>query len=295
VFEESLFNSFTHRLLQSEIGWYSFYLLEHSDRKIISAIHFNVQDTLAKSPLRSPFGSIESSASLSADLLERFLIFVQEELKKMSVKKLSIKHYPNIYNAALTDSLKPILEILHYKTIATETSSIIPIENENTLEIFHRSEKRKLIKNQRSGCIFQSLPIDQLKTVFEFIQQARVRKNYSLSMSFADLEQTVKKFPDKFFLFGVFLSGDLIAAAITIRVKSNILYDFYHDHDDAYDELSPVVMLVDGIYRFCFQEKIQLLDLGTSSIGDQPNVGLLHFKTLLGGIPSSKITYEKEL
>jgi hypothetical protein len=74
-----------------------------------------------------------------------------------------------------------------------------------------------------------------------------------------------------------------------------VLYDFYHDHATAFDHLSPVALLVAGMYDFCNAQNIRLLDLGTSAVNDGPNFSLLTFKKFLGGNPTHKLTFEKIL
>ena len=114
-------------------------------------------------------------------------------------------------------------------------------------------------------------------------------------MKFEALQETVNKFPDRYFLFSVHHRNKVVAASIAILVRKDILYDFYHDHLKAFDHLSPIVLLVDGIYEFCLTNNIRLLDLGTSALENKPNFSLLTFKTRLGGKPTPKFTFEKKL
>jgi CelD/BcsL family acetyltransferase involved in cellulose biosynthesis len=112
-------------------------------------------------------------------------------------------------------------------------------------------------------------------------------------MSADDLKKVMKFFPESFYLHVLSLSNKWVAASISIRVEHNILYTFYYDHDAEYDRLSPVVMLMDGIYSFCQQEGIKLLDLGTSNINGKLSESLLDFKLSLGAEPSRKLTFVK--
>ena len=48
---------------------------------------------------------------------------------------------------------------------------------------------------------------------------------------------------------------ELVAANISIRVNEKVLYNFYHDHHQSYNLLSPVVFLNEGLYQFCQQQK----------------------------------------
>jgi lipid II:glycine glycyltransferase (peptidoglycan interpeptide bridge formation enzyme) len=116
-----------------------------------------------------------------------------------------------------------------------------------------------------------------------------------LSMTFEALRETVSRCGESFFLFGVFKEEALVAAAIDIVITEKILYNFYPAHTKKMDALSPVVMLMDGVYSWCKKRQIELLDLGTSASGNLPNFGLLDFKFRLGGQPSIRYTFEKEL
>lgn len=87
------------------------------------------------------------------------------------------------------------------------------------------------------------------------------------------------------------ISGD-VGSSIK---SSEILYNFYADHSEAYDHLSPVVLLVKALYEYCQQQGMSLLDYGTSAVDGQLNFGLLNFKLRLRGKPSPKLTFEKIL
>jgi hypothetical protein len=293
-FTLSMFNMREHLLLQEKQRWYSFFTCERATRTINALIHFHIIDGLASSPLRAPYGGLEYSDDLPNEALFEFISFVNERLKALEVKKVIIKSSPEIYQRH-TSPLATFLINHGYVISSSEVSAALTVSTDPLDEKLHRSEKRKLEKCKTAGLSFRKLPIDQLEKVYNFIKGCRGKKNFELSMSFENLAQTVSSFKDNFFLFGVYDENKLAAASIAIKAKEDILYEFYHDHDDAYDQLSPVVLLVSGIYDFCRSNKFRLLDLGTSSLGNKPNFPLLHFKLLLGATMSNKFTFEKTL
>jgi hypothetical protein len=87
----------------------------------------------------------------------------------------------------------------------------------------------------------------------------------------------------------------MVAASISIRVNENVLYTFYYDHLRAYDSVTPIVFLCDGLYNFCQKNQLSLLDLGTSNPNGKLNQSLLDFKLSLGAVPSPKLTFQKVL
>lgn len=294
-FEESLFNQQNHRALQTPEGWHSFYILNSKYKKIRAAIHFHIDGIWARSPLRSSFGSLEFSNNLPAKILFDFVLFFEFALKSKGVKHIRIKSYPQIYKPYNFTLFQAFLINLKYSVSQAEISSVIKITAGNARENFHRSERRKLDKTLQAGLIFKPIPIGHLDEVYMFIQTCRRNKNYSLSMTLEGMRLSVGRFPNHYLLFGVFDNENLVAASICILVKQNILYDFYHDHSASYDHLSPITLLVAEMYNYCKLNNIGLLDMGTSSINGIPNFGLLHFKNFLGGKPTAKFTFEKNL
>ena len=81
--------------------------------------------------------------------------------------------------------------------------------------------------------------------------------------------------------------------AITVRVNSEILYVFYTADDLSHRKLSPVVLLHEGLYQQCIEEKFRLLDLGTASVKGLVNGGVATFKRNLGGVASLKQSWVK--
>jgi hypothetical protein len=294
AFEEALFNLREHRMLQAPGGWRSYYILNQRHKQISGAIHFHINEGVARSPLRSPFGSVEFSPSVPAGVLFEFLKFFELRLKADGVSRILIKNYPQHYAEHQSVLLQTSLMNLKYGVATADIASVIEVTG-GARPAFHRSERRKLDKANNAGLIFRRLPDESLEEVYTFIHRCRHAKNYGLSMTLPDLRLASGRFPERYLLFGVFQNDQVVAAAITIRVKTNILYDFYHDHDAAFDYFSPVVLLVEGMYNFCSLNGIDMIDMGTSSIEGIPNFSLLHFKGYLGGRPVPKLTFEKLL
>jgi hypothetical protein len=292
-YEESLYNLQAFRLNHSADGWHSFYVVIHHQAKICAAVHFHVADGVARSPLRGPFGSVEYSDNLPPEILFDFIKFFEQRLQHQGISSLTIKNYSQAYNQDHAALLQTFLANLNYRVETAEINSSIDVTSSSIEEIFHRSQKRRLDRSREAGMVFKEIEHSQLMHVYSFIKDCRTKKKYELSMSYEELEKTAALFPERYLLFGVFDKQQLAAAAITIRVRKNILYDFYHDHAATYDSVSPVTLLVSGIYEFCYGNKISLFDLGTSAKGGLPNFSLLHFKTLLGAKPSLKLTFRK--
>lgn len=281
--------------LQAVEGWHSFHALNEKHRIVVAAVHFHLAQGDARSPLKSPFGSIELAPGVSPLIVFRFLEFVESRLKSRGAGRVHIKHYPSDYNSAESALIHTFLINLGYSVADAEVGAVITVSDgpfEHTLDGW---ERRKLRQAAASGLQGRELPRSELKTVYEFIYACREHKGFGLSMSLPEIQDAVRTFEKEFILFGVFQEDHLVAASIAIRVKPKILYNFYSAHAPEYDSLSPVVFLIDRLYAYCRQHGISLLDLGTSAIDGKPNFGLLDFKLRLGARPTTKFTFEKNL
>ncbi len=288
----SLFNEISHLELQATSRWQSYYALNQKRKEVTALIHFHIVDTTATSLLQAPYGSVECAAEISSSLLYGFLEWVTDTLQQQGVKKIIIKNPPDAYAPSRAALLNVFLPNLKYQLTDAALGSMITVHN-SVYAFQHPWEKRKLKQAMQAGLVVEALAADRFDEVYLFILACRKQKNYSLSMTLAELRTVVKNFPDRFTLFGILKDSTLVAASIAVRVTKNILYNFYSDHAPEYDHLSPVVMLIEGMHTHCITEEITQLDLGTSAVEGIPNFGLLHFKMRLGGVPTPKFTFEK--
>lgn len=293
-FEISLFNRYKHIYLQSHEGWITFYILKTKTKRVTGCVHFCLIEGKAYSPFRAPFGGLEFSDRISPSILLRFLEFVEVNLKNKGIRCVTIKNPPQRYQYERLAIVETLLFNMGYGVIDAEVGTVMEVHHDFISQL-HAWERRKLKRAKRADFSYKPVSLEYLNEIYSFILACRQRKGYSLSMTLADLRKTIDQFQDNYILSGVYTKGRLVAASIAIRVNANVLYNFYADHDKAYDAFSPVVCLIEGLYRYCEQNDIALLDLGTSAWNHRPNFGLLDFKLRLGGKATSKLTFKKEL
>ncbi len=292
-YEQSLFHLPAHLALQSPAGWHSFYMGDERNRAVVGEVHFFVDGPYATSPLKAPFGSFLFSDSLPPEVLFDFLLVTEEELKKLGAKKITLIHAPVHYNLSSASLLQPLLLNTGFSIERAELSTLLSITREPFENRIDAWEKRKLKQARNAELATRLIHTENLETVYRFIERCRVAKNFTLSMTWDEVQKTVAVFPDRFVLFGAFDQDNLVAAAIAVKVTHSVLYNFYSDHDARYDALSPVVMLLEAQYSYAQQQNHLWLDLGTSALDGKPNFPLLEFKMRLGGMPSPKYTFVK--
>jgi hypothetical protein len=291
-FEPSLFHLPQHLYLQRANGWRWFYASDRKHGRVVTSLFVNVTNGMATTAVKGPYGTIECADDTAPEELFQFLRFVDETLASARISSCEIKMSPQAYAPPLHTLTMSFLHVLGFRTTGVDISSCMEI-SQPFADTISKTENQVIQKALQAGLTATRLPVDSLDEVYGFIAHHHDRKAYPLSMTLNALRETVQYFPDRYLLFGTFDRGTLVAAAIGIRISPTVMNLFYIDHDSAYDKLSPAVLTISALHAYCIEHHMPLLDLGTSSLQQGPNFGLLSFKLRMGAYPSIKPTLQK--
>lgn len=293
-FETAIFNTAQYRLLQDPLHWVSFFLINSRESRAVAGISFHTQDGVASSPLRAPFGSLECSDDIDGKLLYRFLETVGDRLKEHGISEVLMKSAPEIYFPGRSAMLEVFLLNQQYIVSDAELAAIINVDSRAFTDVIRNSERLRLQQAKNANLIFRRLALNDLSEIYQFLSHWHGVKGYKISITHDDLKKTALEFADRYIPFGVFYGKEMIAASIGIQVYRNVLYNFWINHNKAYDGLSPALLLMEGMYDFCKSHEIAWFDLGTSALQGKPNFPLLDFKLHLGATLSPKLTFYKK-
>ena len=292
IFEPFWFNSQEYADRQSVVLNYTF--LHENGQKQLYLRLYRKGDELV-SPWRAPFGGIEFSPETNIPTLFDFVKEVIENVKSKGIKKISIVAPPECYDLSKADLLDEALIHTGFSASVTELNYHLSTDMGAFETFIHDSEKRRLTKCLNAGfeCLVETNP--DYKQIHQLISDCRTRKGHPLSMNSDDFEQLFKNFPSRYIIFAVKDKDKTIAAAVGVKVRSDILYNFLPaDHQD-YLSYSPMVLLNKGMYDYCCANSYQLYDLGIATSGGIRNEGLIKFKEHLGGKLSHKYSYELKI
>lgn len=288
AFDSVLFNIPDHQKLQAQDGWDNFYWLEGNE--VVAFIPFRVHKVEAINPYRSPFGGFEFSSAISEAEKSTFAHLVAEALRARGATQIQVVQPPSREALAF-------LSTAGFHCIKEVAMLQLDVE-QNYVRNLYPAKRRTLKELKAQGFACVTLPPSSLEKVFTFLEQCRKPKGYSISLSLMELTEIQKldSNTSTIKLFAVYFNGTLAAASIAIRVNASTLYDFAHDHAAAFDALSPVVMLLEGMVSQAKAEGYRWLNLGTSLDGDgNVNQGLLDFKKEIGGTHFNKTIWRCEL
>ena len=289
------FNEYAHLQQQAE----PFTLVSAVNQKTRQAearCAFFSRSDEACSPAAAPFGSIEFSETLPDKVLAGFLVYLTAAARGEGAKKLKIVSYPQCYAPSQAERLTKALLLDGFTQQSAHPTYYIPIGNQLFTDQLVPAERRRLRQCQRAGFQVNQWTHTDMAELIHFVEETRREKGYPLSLDSSRLMALCKQFPDQFIAFKVTDGSRLAAAAITVRVRHDILYSFLPASHPDYRALSPMVMLTDGLFNYCRDRSIRLLDLGVSlDEHKQPKPSLMRFKRNLGAQESPKQTFEKML
>jgi hypothetical protein len=293
AYELWLFHHPSHLSIQ-HADWITFTAFNRKHRKVDAHVHVGLKNNEGYSPIRAPFGSFQFSDGIKPKILYSFITFVCERLKEKGVSSLELKNPADGFNPCGAPLLNSFLLHHGFSIVRSEVQSVLKSDHDFYSGL-NAWEKRRLRQSEQAGLNFRRLDSGHLKEVYQFILACRTERDYVLSIDWDTLKKTVDTFPDRFVLFGVLNNDEFAAASISINVGNKILSNFHSAHPRKFDQLSPVVMLLNGIFNYCCVNGFQVLDLGTSALEGTPNFKLLDFKLGLGAQPSMKLTFKKFL
>ncbi|RSK34542.1 GNAT family N-acetyltransferase [Hymenobacter metallilatus] len=293
-----LYHTARHMALQSSPGERLHFFLEEAAPGCTVAqlsVFLSPDSAVARSPWQAPFGALQGAPGLPARALRAMLTAVEAELRTRGTRRFTLRLPAFAYEPAPTARLTQELTQLGYQVALAELNNHLPL-NQDFRARLHASERRRLLKCERHGLRFEQEPPLLLPLAYEFLRRCRQEKGQDLSMTLEQLQTLFRALPDQVFLFSVRdAAGEWAALTIAIRVREDVLYNFYPASPLAYNTFSPVVLLNAGLHAFGQASGMRLLDLGTSTLPEGLNQSLLQFKRHLGGVPSLKLTLEKEL
>ena len=236
-------------------------------------------------PAKATFGGVFPAAS---EFVYRSLF--RDLMKLGEGLNVEIKFPPAYFFPDVFDLQEEVIESMGQKTKISDVSYHISVEewNMNSLSKGNRKKIRQCIEAE---VIFKKDALVSLSNIYQLIFKNRLSKGVTPSISFDQLENAIRVFPNEYELFSLYKSNVLVASAVTVMLTSTVRYVYmWADHID-FRSLSPIAMLCEELVKDCKTKNIKILDLGTASLQGELDEGLARFKRNLGAITSSKNSF----
>jgi hypothetical protein len=270
-------------------------LVRTADSKVCATISFyESSDKVFVSPKRGTFGGLGLNCPVDAQTVERFLLMLFDHLRASGAREIDVKGAPFSHDLALSSLVSNILLRRGAIITSQELSYDMAIDARPFSDRIDSGNSKRIRKCVREGFIAEQIDVSGFEDAYNVIRDNRIRRGYPVSMTVEQLGTMVETFPERLHFFAVFPNSKksrIVAAAVCIAVSSSVLYVFYWGDAEDMSSYSPIAMLASRIYEFCQQQDFQLLDVGTSTLGGEPNHGLINFKRNLGFSESLKLSF----
>lgn len=288
-----LFYTEKYQNLHPGLVYDRFYLIHERERRIEGQISFEQDFNSRISIAHGTFGSAELNFKSSYSLISGFLKIVTDYLKERHVQSIIIRHYPDIYDPANSPNICSAFSHLGFRVKAVDINHHLPVQNNFFTGLINKMEKRQLSKCMEMGLKFNQGDFKDAVKIYERISAFRKARRIPLTYSLQDFKNCLEKLPEHYSVFYVTDSShEIIAATLLVRITDKIVYYFFPADTSDRKSLSPMLVLLDGIYSFAHEHDYQYIDLGISSVNGKPQPGLIQFKENIGGIPSARLTFE---
>ena len=295
-FGNYLFNKIKHINSQGIDERADYFIINHVKKRIEGKIHFLLEDGKAYSPFKSLFGSFEFNPRIHPNILLDFWLFIENDLRSRQIELVKITNFANCYSPQKATLILNTLESCGFEIVLKAVNHHINV-NENPLEKrMHTMEIRRLNKCRQAGFSFRQEKKENALEIYNFLNLCRQERDLRLSITKDKFLNYLDEFPQNYHCFSVRSENELLAASITIQVHRKILYSFLPGSLRKFKEFSPAVMLNEGLYMYCQQHQIDMLDLGISTEKNgKDQKSLISFKERIGGEKSYKYFFEKKL
>ncbi len=295
-FDNYLFNKLKHINTQGISNRADFFIINNVKKRIEGKIHFLLDSGIAYSPYRSLFGSFEFNPRIHPNILMDFWRFIEADLRARQIREVRITSYAECYSPKKVVIIHKTLTAAGFAISLHAINHHIPVAEKPLYDRMHAMEQRRLNKCRQGGFRFVQEPAASVKEIYEYLEHCRSEQNLQMSISLEKLMVYLEEFPQNYLLFSVRDGDNIMAATVAIIVHRHILYNFLPGSLDNYNAFSPTVMLCDGLYTYCQERSIELLDLGISTEKDgKDQLSLIRFKEHIGGERSFKYFYLKDL
>ncbi len=264
------------------------------DVEIISLVYM-VQNNQAIIGHRASFGYPQIEGGTSFENIQTFIDKLYLDIHDENVNIIRWLHFPEIYNsyynAIITQCLLNLGFVIEDSFINHHLTANQDFEN-----ALKADTKRRLKKLTKSNFTSEVSADFDSSVFYDKIVKWREKKGFPINIRREVLDNLIKRLDDKYVLFTMRNSEDIIASCLGIKVNEKTLYYFIPAHDPKYDEFSPAIGLIKNMHAFVKKNNMDFLDLGTSRAKNEAeNIGLIRFKEKLGAKTGIKFSLVKEI
>jgi hypothetical protein len=289
------FNSVAFNVLNShKCDKLVFFLFQDSNKKL--GLIGGIKDSGFLSPFSAPFSSFSSpDNNIKLNYILEAMLILEEHLYKQNLNHIKFVLPPYFYNEHFISKLIFCFNSNNY-LVKAELGHYFDIKDytkfyENIIDKDLRYKIRTAVKNNL--LLVKANTIDEYRLAYEILLINKKSKSRSVSLDFNNLLEMTKLVGVDFFI--VFYKDNAVASAIIYNNTPKISQIIHWGDLPDFSKYYPMNFLAWNVFRFYYEKKYDIIDLGTSMSECEPNYGLCNFKESIGCTTSMKFTFSKNL
>ena len=264
-------------------------LMKSDDNSI--GLFAGIKDNVIRAPFSAPFAGFHYSHEyLSYDVIENFLLKLKTFVVDNNLNGITITLPPDLYQTNMNAKCINAFYRLGYKMLTPEIINWIDLTkfDGNWVKNTVAQNYRKAINNNLS---FNVVTDEQsINDVYEIIFRNREVQGRKIHMSLNDIIKVKTVIPVDFFLVKN-TKGKKMGAGVFYRGHDKIAQGVFVGDDMENRSLGIMDLLYSNIYNFYKKLGYSAIDLGTSGVDGEPNIGLIRFKEIHNCAASLKFTF----
>lgn len=241
---------------------------------------------------QSPFGGIWIEDKLTSEALESFIQAVLDDLRHRGVSFVRIVQPPKPYESNF-DLINYLLFKLGFRQESVLSHQFF-IGKKKIIKFVQKENLKYLAKCKAFGLRVQAGSIQN----FGFLQEIKIwhqARGYDILFDDNRLISQVSAYPERYFLISVLKEGKAIAHTLGVKLLPDSIYYFL----SATLPKSPIKNLGEislfQLFQFANDQKLNLIDLGSSDTDSGANHSLLFFKSRFSNDISNKVSWTLNL
>ncbi len=248
-----------------------------------------------KSPGRATFGGFWPSGTVAhVDLsyaikAYRFFFNNFPEFEEARIVLPPQSFFPHIFQtqtkALMTFNPKQVIVDVNYHVEVESWSK----------EKLSKGNRKKIRQFDELGGTVSYSDSDAVRECYEVLVENRKRRGVSLTMQYADFENSLLLCSEDFKLIQASIENQIVAACYLVKILPQYWYVLFWGELVEFRSLSPVASIFGFLAAEAQKNEVKTIDLGISSVEGELDEGLARFKSNLGALPTEKITLVVEL
>lgn len=247
------------------------------------------------SPWGGSFGGWVLRGGESYDEMELLVDALLEWCRSRGVRRIDLALPPTFYLREPDQLAEFVILAKGFRRVGHEATDVIPLASglDGVRGRWEASARKAVRKADSAGVIVRESR--DVESFYPILLENRRRHGVRPTHSLEEVQRLFDLVPERLKLFTAEGEGRAIGGTLLFVCNARVFMNFYLCHEHEARVLRPADALMAVATRAAIEAGAQYFDLGTSSMGGIPNLGLMRFKEKFGARPFLRQKHRLEL